>query len=282
MRQNVQSTKPQSNSHPNPPLIIKTPTSLPKSSQEVFLHSKLYTDDMGCFPIRVRLGNQYVMIAYHIDGNLILQKAFQTKANKHRISAFNTIMERLAAHGLSVDLNIRDNAATVDFKWVITESWKTKFQLVLPAMHRRNKAKRMIRHFKNHFLSILAGFDTTFPPYLWDLLLPQAKLTVNLLCQATINPRISTWEYFDGPFDFNKTLLAPMGYRVLIHAKPATRHSWDYIAKHGFHVGPGLDHYRCYKLVKPETKQKVISNMVEFRCTYLQIPVVSADDKIIK
>jgi hypothetical protein len=88
--------------------------------QEVFLHiypiSKLYTDDTGCFPIRARSGNQYVMIAYHTDRNLILQQGFQTKADKHRVPAFNTIMDRLAARGLSVDLNIRDNEASADFK----------------------------------------------------------------------------------------------------------------------------------------------------------------------
>ncbi len=193
-------------------------------------------------------------------------------------------MERLAARGLSVDLNIRDNEASAgaDFKQVITESWKTKFQLVPPDLHWRNKAERMIRHFKNHFLSLLAGVDATFLPYyLWDLLLPQAKLTVNLLCQATINPKISTWEYFNGPFDFNKTPLTPVGCRNLIHAEPVTRRSWDYRAKQGFYVGPALDHYRCYELVKSETKQKVISNTVEFRHAYLQIPAVSADDKII-
>jgi hypothetical protein len=49
------------------------------------------------------------MIAYHMDRSLILQQAFQTKANKHCIPAFNTIMARLAAHRLSVDLNIGDN-----------------------------------------------------------------------------------------------------------------------------------------------------------------------------
>jgi hypothetical protein len=90
-------------------------------------------------------------------------------------------MVRLVAHELLVDLNIRDNKASANFKRVITESWKTKFQLVLPDMHQRNKAKWMIGHFKNHFLSILAGVDVAFPPYLWDLLLPQVELTVKLL-----------------------------------------------------------------------------------------------------
>ncbi len=87
------------------------------------------------------MGNQYVMIAYHTDGNLILQQAFQTKEDKHCIPAFNSIMAQLAAHGLLVDLNIKDNEASADFKQVITESWKTKFQLVLPDMHQRSKAE---------------------------------------------------------------------------------------------------------------------------------------------
>ncbi len=89
------------------------------------------------------------------------------------------------------------------------------------------------------------------------------------------------WEYFNGPFDFNKTPLAPVGCKVLIHAKPGTCRSWDYRAKQGFYVGPVLNHYRCYKLVKSETKQKVISNTVQFRHAYLQIPAVSAEDKIL-
>jgi hypothetical protein len=68
---------------------------------------------------------------------------------------------------------------------------------------------------------------------------------------------------------------------VLIHAKPATHKSWDYRAKQGFYLGPALDHYRCYKLVKLETKQKFISDTVEFRQAYLQIPALLAEDKII-
>ena len=139
----------------------------------------------------------------------------------------------------------------------------------------------MICRFKNHFLSILVGVDAAFPPYLWGLLLPPAELTINLLRQATANPKISTWEYFNGPFNINKTPLAPVGCRVLIHAKPSTRWSWAYRgAKQGFCMGPALNHYKCYELVKSGTKQKVISGTVQFRHVYLQIPAVSAEDNM--
>jgi hypothetical protein len=51
-----------------------------------------------------QLGNQHVMIAFHADGNLILQQAFKSKSNSNRIAAYNAIMIRLAAWGLSVEL----------------------------------------------------------------------------------------------------------------------------------------------------------------------------------
>jgi hypothetical protein len=47
-------------------------------------------------------------------------------ADKHCIPAFNTIMAWLAACRLLVNLNIRDNEASADFKQVITESLSRK------------------------------------------------------------------------------------------------------------------------------------------------------------
>ena len=198
-RQNVRSTRPRA---PRAPTGLPSPVIDPATpvvpSNYLFLNvvplSKLYTDDTGRFPVRARSGNQYVMIAYHVDGNLILQQPFKTKSDAHWLAAYNTIMTCLAAKGLSVDLQIMDNEASAAFKQAITFVWRAKFQLVPPDMHRRNRAERAIRTFKDHFLAILAGVDKSFPPYLWDLLLPQAELTLNLLRQSTINPKISAWE----------------------------------------------------------------------------------------
>jgi hypothetical protein len=136
------------------------------------------------------------MIAFHADGNLILQQAFKSKSDHHQIAAYNTIMTCLAARGLSVDLQILDNKVGAEYKEAITFKWNAKFQLVPPDMHCQNRAERTICTFKDLFLAILAGVDSPFLPYLWDLLLPQAELTLNLLRQATLNPRISLWEFF--------------------------------------------------------------------------------------
>jgi hypothetical protein len=48
-------------------------------------------------------------------------------------------------------------------------------------MHRCNTNEHAIWTFKVHFIAILAGIDTAFPTNRWDLLLPHADLTVNLL-----------------------------------------------------------------------------------------------------
>ena len=142
-RQNLRSTKPKTaKAHPPPPTDTNTPTN------DMYIRiepiSKLYTDDTGRFPIKARSGNQYVMIAHHAQGNLILQQAFKTRSDKHRISAYNAIMTRLTSRGLAVDLQILDNEASAAYKRTITDTWKCKFQLVPPDMHRRNRAERAI------------------------------------------------------------------------------------------------------------------------------------------
>ncbi len=197
--QNIRSTKPKQPRPaplvlPPPPLVLPPPP-IASPSNLIFIRtqplSKLYTDDTGGFPVRACSGNQYVMIAFHANGNLILQQAFKTKSNCHCIAAYNAIMTRLAARGLFVDLQILDNKASLVCKEAITFKWNATFQLAPMDMHPRNWAERAICTFNNHFLAILAGVDAAFPPYLWDLLLPQAELTLNLLRQSTINHQIS-------------------------------------------------------------------------------------------
>jgi hypothetical protein len=56
-----------------------------------------------------------------------------------------------------------------------------KYQLAAPGQHRINAAKRAIRTFKNHFIAGLCIVDDNFPINLWDRLLPQALVTINLL-----------------------------------------------------------------------------------------------------
>jgi hypothetical protein len=100
-------------------------------------------------------------------------------------------MTRLTNKGHLDNLQILDNEASTEYKRTIKTKWKACFQLVPPHVHRRNQAERVIRTFKDLFIAILAGINKTFPKSLWDLLLPQAEMTVNLLRQSTILPTMS-------------------------------------------------------------------------------------------
>ena len=111
------------------------------------------------------------------------------------------LLSQLKALGHKVDLQILDNEASAAYKQVIEEGWKAQFQLVPPNIHLRNAAKWEIRTFKDHFLAILVGAAQDFPPYLWDFILKQMELTLNILHQATLNPRLSAWDYFNGAFN---------------------------------------------------------------------------------
>jgi len=100
------------------------------------------------------------------------------------------------------------------------------YQLVPPNLHHHNAAKRVIHTFKNHFIAGLCSTDKNFPIHLWDQLLPQAELSLNLLQGSCINPNLLAWAQLYGTFDFNRTPITPPGMQVLVHEKPTTWHMW--------------------------------------------------------
>ena len=129
-----------------------------------------------------------------------------------------------------------------------------------PNLHRRNVAERAIRTFKAHFLEILAGVDPNFLKFMWDNLLVETELKINLLRQATLNPSMSAWEYFNGAFDYTATPLGPIGCKLIIHTTSNKRKSWDQRGREGFSVGPALQHYRCIQEIDSKNKALIITD----------------------
>ena len=76
---------------------------------------------MGKFPIKAKSGNQYLMVAYHCDLNVILVAPFKTRKVNHRLGAYKSIMAPLRNNGMIVNLQILDNEASTKFKHLITE-----------------------------------------------------------------------------------------------------------------------------------------------------------------
>ncbi len=77
------------------------------------------------------------------------------------IWAFQKLVDHLHAAGIAPKNHIFDNECSDKFKDTI-KSNNMAYQLVPPHNHRRNRAKKAIQTFKDHFVAILCGTDKEF------------------------------------------------------------------------------------------------------------------------
>jgi hypothetical protein len=193
------------------------------------------------------------------------------------VRAFDLLIQSIIIRGLKHSLERLDNEASLELRNYLTIQG-IDYQLAPPHIKRRNNAERAIQTFKNHFIAGLCSVDPNFPLKLWDKLLPQAIITLNLLIKSRINPRMSSYAQLNGHFDFNRTPLAPTGTRVIVHEKPDQQASWDPHGVDGYYLGPALDHYRYYQVHITKTKGMRIVDTVEFSPSKISMPHTSSKD----
>jgi hypothetical protein len=154
-------------------------------------------------------------------------------------------------------------------------------QLVLPHCHRRNAAERAIRTFKENFVAGISSVDPSFPLHLWDRLLPQSEITLNLLRTSRLHPQLSAAAHFHGLMDYNKTAFAPPGCNIIAHKKPGKQRKWEPHGQHGYSLGPAMHHYRCKNVYISSTANERIVDTLEFFPHNYQIPQLSLTDRLI-
>ena len=240
----------------------------------------IYTDQTGALPVISRTGNRYQMVLCEIDSNAILVAPLKNRTEGELIKTYQTLIDRLNKCGIHPTNHILDNEASAKFKDTIHKNGM-KYQLVPPHSHRRNIAKRAIQTWKNHFLAIITGTDKTFPRNLWDALLPQAELTLNLLRQSNTTPNASAYAHLYGNFDYNKHPLAPLGCAVQMHEKSQQRKTWAAHAIDGWYVGTSMEHYRSHRVRTKATKAERITDTVFIKHAYLTSPTVTPHDAVI-
>jgi hypothetical protein len=167
-------------------------------------------------------------------------------------------------------------------KTLITDTYKMTYELVPPGCHRRNAAEDAICNFKSHFLSILAGVADDFPMKLWDKLLPQAEITINLLRQSNATPTVSAYAHLNGPFDYNKMPLAPMGCKVQVHEKSHSRGTWAFHSIDGWYLGTSPEHYQTHKCHIKSTNSDRLSATVVFQHKTITNPSLTPADKLMQ
>jgi hypothetical protein len=196
------------------------------------------------------------------------------------VKAYDTVHQELTVKGFKPKLQTLDNEASTSLKNFFTVN-DIAYQLVPPHCHRRNASERAIRTFKEHFVAGLSSVDPAFPLHLWDRLLPQAEITLNLLRTSRLHPQLSAAAHFRGLVDYNKTAFAPPGCKIIAHEKPGKRCTWAPHGQHGYSLGPAMHHYRCQNVYISATASERIVDTLEFFPHNYQMPQLSSTDRLL-
>jgi hypothetical protein len=135
----------------------------------------------------------------------------------------------MTAKGSRTKLKTINNEASAALKKYFTEK-EMNYQLVRPHCDRDNASERAIRTFKEHFKAGLATVDTDFSAHLWDRLLTQAEIALDLLRASQLHPQLSAAAHYHGLIDCNKTAFGPPGCKIIAHEN-------RYKDAHGQHMG---------------------------------------------
>ena len=282
-RKNVRSTKPK----PVPLEVCDTSQLKGKKVHDIYtkvynVRETIFSDQTGQFPTRSLSGNKYIMVMVDIDSSGILVEPMKSRKDAEMIRSYTALLTRLKRANITPKKHVLDNEISDAMKNLIRNQHHMELELVPPGCHRRNAAEVAIRNFKAHFLSILAGVSDDFPKQLWDRLLPQAEITVNLLRQSNATPTVSAYAHMSGPFDYNKMPLAPMGCNVQVHEKTDKRGTWAFHSVDGWYLATSPEHYRTHKCHIKSTKSERYSDTVSFQHKHITNPTVSPHDKVMK
>jgi hypothetical protein len=142
------------------------------------------------------------MVCYIYDCNYIKVFPMNSRSASECVKSYDSIHQELTVKGFKPKLQTLDNEASTALKNFFTVN-DIAYQLVPPHCHQRNAAERAIRTFKEHFVAGLSSVDPSFPMHLWDRLLPQAEITLNLLRTSRLHPQLSAAAHYHGLVDYN-------------------------------------------------------------------------------
>jgi hypothetical protein len=196
------------------------------------------------------------------------------------VKAYDSVHQELTIKGFTPKLQNLDNEASSALKNYFTIN-DIDYHLVPPHCHRRNAAACAIRTFKEHFVAGLSSVDPSFPMHLWDRLLPQAEITLNLLRTSWLHPQLSADAHYHGLVDYNKKDFAPPGCKIVAHENPGKRRTWSPHGQHGYSLGPAIHHYRFQNVYISTTASDRIVDTLEFFPHNYQIPQLSSTDRLL-
>jgi hypothetical protein len=155
------------------------------------------------------------------------------------------------------------------------------YQLVPQHCHRTNAAERAIRTLKEHFKSSLAKVDPAFPIHLWDRLLPQAEITLNLLRSSILHPQLSAAAHYHGLIDYNRTAFGPPGCKIIAHEKLSQGCTWAAHGQPGWSLGTAMHHYCRQNVYITATASERIVDTLDFFPHNSPMPQMCSTDRVL-
>ena len=107
-------------------------------------------------------------------------------------------------------------------------------------------------------------------------------MTLNMLRTSRQDNTKTAYEELKGPFDFNKTPLAPLGTKALIYDDPDSRTSWAPHGTDAYYVRPALQHYRCLRFLNSKTRAFRTSGSYKLYPTHCKRPTTSQADQTLQ
>jgi hypothetical protein len=162
-RQGLQSTQP-------PPVPLAIPDPEPNTRTHVVfmkpieITGKIYSNQIGRFPLTSSCGNKYIMLVYDVDSNSITTEPLKSRNELELLRAYSKIHAHVTSCGLKPILGTLDNEAPGRLKQLMKNSGMD-YQLVPPHVHRQNAAEHAIstwkaRPFHFHFEQHRPKFPT--------------------------------------------------------------------------------------------------------------------------
>jgi hypothetical protein len=102
-----------------------------------------------------------------------------------------------------------------------------------------------------------------------------------MLRRSIINPKLSAYTQIFGVFDYNRTPLAPIGTRIVVHQRTTQqgRTTFADLGVIGWSVGPAMNHYRHSTFYIPKTRGTRVSDTVVFLPKKYTMPATASSDR---
>ena len=251
-------------------------------SQSPLLFCKLFNtadiDASGRFPVPSTRRNEYMLLSYF--KGYVHVEPLSSRNHSAYIDAYKRTYEYWTQYGPVPDIVRLDNESSTQLETYI-KTFAT-FQYFPPGNHRANRAERVMRTWKNHFIATLATASVKFPLTQWDRLIQHAEITLNCLLPWHPDPSISAYHGLTGAkFDFRAHPIGPAGTAVLIHDKPDQRGTWQAHGTHGYYLGPALHHYRTHRCLATHTGLERLADTVAWFPDSLHPPKTASPQELL-